>query len=162
MTLFKRSGGYYLFWTGFVYFCLGTYSIFVNNFISTSVLQILWIASLAFPFTYPPFGRWLNMSIDWDQKMFGKWFGKKEETPSNVVPFPEPKAVPKMPEVKPPKEDKPAHTYYRLGFTSDNRVSFQMGYSEITMNAEGIDNLIKQLEVFRDQIKEQDYDESSE
>lgn len=79
-------------------------------------------------------------------------FGKKDKTPSNVVPFPESKTVPY---IDPPKEpEKPAVTYYRLGITDNGRVSFQMGYSEITMNADGIDNMIKQLQVFRDQIRE--------
>lgn len=91
------------------------------------------------------------------------WF-KNKKVPSNVVPFPakgpqgpQGYIVPPVPEVTPPKEEKPAHTYYRLGITSDNRVSLAMGYSEITMNAAGIDNLIKQLEVFREQISS-DYD----
>jgi hypothetical protein len=70
------------------------------------------------------------------------------EDMSKVVPFPELKAVP-------PKEEKPAMTYYRLGMTNNNRVSFAMGYSEITLNAGGIDNLIKQLELFRDQLQEE-------
>jgi hypothetical protein len=39
--------------------------------------------------------------------------------------------------------------------TNNNRVSFAMGYSEITLNAGGIDNLIKQLELFRDQLQEE-------
>ncbi len=78
------------------------------------------------------------------------------EDMKKVIPFPEaPKSYPPMPEVKPPAEEKkPAQTYYRLGFTDDNRVSFQMGYSEITMNKQGVDNLIKQLAVFRDQLAE--------
>lgn len=59
--------------------------------------------------------------------------------------------VPDVPEVK---DKPPATTYYRIGFTSDNRVSLQMGYSEITMNKTGIENLIQQLAVFRDQIPE--------
>lgn len=78
------------------------------------------------------------------------WFKKKDA--GNVIKFPEPKAVPY---VEPPKEpEKPATTYYRLGITNNSRVSFQMGYSEITMNADGVNNMIKQLEVFRDQIME--------
>ncbi len=85
------------------------------------------------------------------------WFKKKDKAPTNVVPFPEPKSVPAMPKVEPPPEpEKPSTVYYRLGMASDNRVSLQVGYSEITMNALGIENLIKQLELFRDQIKGRD------
>lgn len=56
------------------------------------------------------------------------------------------------------KKEKQAVTYYRLGLTDNNRVSLQMGYSEITMNADGINNLIKQLELFRDQLMEEKHE----
>jgi hypothetical protein len=78
------------------------------------------------------------------------WFKKREYT--NVVKFPEPKSVPYIDPL--PEPEKPATTYYRLGITDTSRVSFQMGYSEITMNADGVDNMIRQLQVFRDQIRE--------
>ena len=68
MKLFGRTGGYYLFWTGVVYLLAGMYNIFVQRFDDVGVLQILWIAALVFPFTYPPFGRWLNLDVTWDQK----------------------------------------------------------------------------------------------
>jgi hypothetical protein len=79
------------------------------------------------------------------------WFNK-DKTPSNVVPFPEPKDYPKMPYIEPPEEKHT--TYYRLGVTSDNRVNFQVGYSELTMNKTGVQKLIEQLQVFRDQLAE--------
>jgi hypothetical protein len=83
------------------------------------------------------------------------WFKKDKQ--DNVIKFPTP--VPTNPYIEPKKEE-PAVTYYRLGITNNGRVSFQMGYSEITMNADGINNMIKQLETFRDQILE--YEESDE
>ena len=77
---------------------------------------------------------------------------EREEEYNNVVKFPKPEAVPY---IEPPKEpEKPVTTFYRLGITNNSRVSFQMGYSEITMNADGVDNMIRQLQVFRDQIRE--------
>ena len=85
------------------------------------------------------------------------WF--KKDKADNVIPFPDAKSVPPMPYVEPPKEDKPAITFYRLGVTNNNRVSLQMGYSEITMNAAGVNNLIRQLELFRDQLSEEEADE---
>lgn len=78
---------------------------------------------------------------------------KKNANPSNIVPFPEPKIVPEKEEYIQPK--KPSQTHYRLGLTDDNRVSFLMGYTEITMNATGVDQLIAQLEFFRDQLWEE-------
>ena len=82
--------------------------------------------------------------------MIFDWFKKRDY--SNVVKFPESKAVPYI--EPPPEPEKPAVTYYRLGITNNSRVSFQMGYSEITMNADGVDNMIRQLQVFRDQVRE--------
>lgn len=61
-----------------------------------------------------------------------------------------------------PSSEKPAVTYYRLGLTDNNRVSLQMGYSEITMSAAGVDNLIKQLELFRNQLDPSDIDKTEE
>ena len=157
MKLFGRTGGYYLFWTGAVYLIVGIASAFFFKEFPKEIIQIAWISVLALPFTYPPLGRYFNLDIEWDRKMFD-WFKSREERAKdydNVVKFPKPEAVPY---VAPPAEpEKPATTYYRLGITNNSRVSFQMGYSEITMNAEGIDNMIKQLEVFRDQIREYEH-----
>jgi len=84
------------------------------------------------------------------------WFGSKNKESNNVYPFPE-----KKNDYVSPKEEKekPATTFYRLGLTDNNRVSFQMGYSEITMNKEGVDNLIKQLILFRDQLSIEELDD---
>lgn len=80
------------------------------------------------------------------------WFKGKKEQDSNVVPFPELKAAPPlMPEV-----EEPATVFYRIGVTDKNRLSFQMGYSEITMTKQGVQNLIEQLQVFRDQLRSED------
>lgn len=89
------------------------------------------------------------------------WFKNKDNSPGNVVPFPESKAVPPMPEVKPPKEE-PATVFYRLGITNNNRVSFQMGYSEITMNALGVDNMIKLLEAHKSLLVEDEEEDNNE
>ncbi len=65
-----------------------------------------------------------------------------------------------MPYVVPPepKKEEPTTVYYRLGVAGKNRVSLQMGYSEITMNSAGVQNLIDQLEVFKSQISDQEDD----
>lgn len=84
------------------------------------------------------------------------WFKKRDYT--NVVKFPEqPKAVPYI-----EPTEKPAVTYYRLGITDNSRVSLAMGYSEITMNVAGVNNMIKQLELFRDQIAEYEEDDNAD
>ena len=93
----------------------------------------------------PKYPTWSDVPPPSDMEKIGNDMHK-------VIPFP----VPSVPEVEPPKEEKPAITYYRLGITNTNRVSFAMGFTEITLNAGGIDNLIKQLELFRDQLQEED------
>lgn len=75
---------------------------------------------------------------------------------SNVYNLPKPKAVPPMPEVEPPKKDSEAKIFYRLGLTDNNRVAFSMGYSEITMNKEGCQQMIDQIAFFQSQLYEED------
>jgi len=75
------------------------------------------------------------------------WFKKREYT--NVIKFPEPV---KTPYIEPPEKEQ---EYYSIGVTSENRITFKTGISTLTMNREGVENLIQQLVVFRDQIKEE-------
>ena len=155
MKLFARSGGHWLFWSGFTYVSLTAVVAFSPYSDYTMCVQLVWLVMVALPLMCNPLARWLNMR---ENHMFDLF--KKNKMPKNVVPFPAPQAVPK---VEPPKEpEKPATTYYRLGITNNGRVSFQMGYSEITMNAGGIDNMIAQLECFRDQILKYENDKEEE
>jgi len=77
------------------------------------------------------------------------WFKKTDY--SNVVKFPEQIKVP-TPYTEPPNKEQ---EYYSIGVTSENRITFKTGISTLTMNREGVENLIQQLSVFRDQIKEE-------
>lgn len=79
---------------------------------------------------------------NWLNKIFGS------SKPDQTVPMPS-KLASELPE--PPKQKNPI-TYYSIGVVENHRVSFQMGYAEITLNRQGLDNLIRQLEVFRDQL----------
>ena len=155
MKLFGRTGGYYMFWSGFLYLAVGMYCIFVNDFVPVWLAQIAWITILILPFAIPPFGRWLNMNITWDKNMFNLFGKKDKEENSNVYNLPSSKSVPPVPQVEPPKKEEPAKIYYRLGLTDNNRVAFSMGYSEITMNAAGCQQMIDQLTFFQSQL----YDE---
>lgn len=69
---------------------------------------------------------------------------------NKVIPFPELKSVPE------PEPEKPAKTYYRLGLTDNNRVSFQMGYTEITMSRAGCRQLIDQITFFMNHLDEEE------
>ena len=67
MKLFGRTGGYWLFWTGFIYFILGMVDIFVLKEQDYTVpLQILWILVMAAPLVIKPLARWLNMKTFWE------------------------------------------------------------------------------------------------
>lgn len=76
------------------------------------------------------------------------WFKKREY--SNVVPFPEPKAVPY--DEPPVPEEKDPTIHYTIGHTDDNRVSFRVGYATLTMNHVGVQMLIDQLELYKNQL----------
>jgi hypothetical protein len=148
MKLFERSGAHWLFWWSFVYFIVGMLGLFVFKVDFFPLTQILWLSIIALPLTYNPLARWLNMK---ENTMFD-WFKSREERKAeynNVVPFPE---VPKTPYIVPPTPKKEAETYYSIGITDDNRMSLKMGYSTLTMNREGCQNLIDQLTVFMNQL----------
>jgi hypothetical protein len=70
---------------------------------------------------------------------------------SKVIPFPALKAAPE-PE---PEPEQPAKIFYRLGLTDNNRLAFSMSYGEVTMNRDGVERLIAQLEFYRDQLDEE-------
>jgi hypothetical protein len=91
---------------------------------------------------------------------FFNWFGRGDK-PDNVVEFPTPRVVPPMPYIVPPEPEveKPARVFYRLGVTDKNRVALSMGVTEITMTKAGVENLIQQLQVFRDQLQDEEQDE---
>ena len=68
----------------------------------------------------------------------------------------------KFPELKPvepidppaPKEKDPA-IHYTIGHTDDNRVAFRLGYSTLMMNYQGVQTLIDQLELYQDQLHQE-------
>lgn len=86
---------------------------------------------------------------------FLAWLGLKkmvdDTDPKNVIKFPELKTIPPV-----PVPEKPATIFYRFGVTDNNRVSFQMGYSEITMNKGGCQSLIDQLTFFMNQLADEE------
>jgi hypothetical protein len=147
MELFGRSSGYYLFWTGFVYFWVGMYFAF-THYALPEIATLGFVLALSVPLWCPPVARHFNM-----EPLMFDWFKKKEY--SNVVKFPEPKAVPDTPYITPPEPEKPAKIFYRIGVTDNNRVAFSMGMSEITMTKLGCQQMIEQLEVFMNQLPDE-------
>lgn len=84
------------------------------------------------------------------------WFKNKDKEQTNVVQFPElKKSPPPMPEVSPPK-DPAGRAHYKLGLTDNNRVIFQMGYNEISMNKYGCQQMIDQLTFYMDRLHDEE------
>jgi hypothetical protein len=155
MKLFGRTGGYYLFWTGFVYFWVGMYLAFTHA-ARPEIATTVWVCILALPFAVPPVGRYFNLDVEWDRKMFD-WFKSREERKAeyaNVVPFPELKSVAPV-EPPAPKEKEP-EIHYTIGHTSDNRIAFRLGHTTLTMNYIGVQQLIEQLELYQSQLSTSD------
>ena len=154
--IFDRTGGHWLFWMSAIYLATGLYCALYYKEIPTALIQVVWLLAIAMPFYFPPLGRWLNMSVDWDKNMFDFFRNKTskdspDDAKDNVYTLPKLVETPKPA----PKKEEPAKIFYRLGLTDNNRVAFQMGYSEITMSAQGCQQMIDQLEFFKSQL----YDE---
>jgi hypothetical protein len=85
-------------------------------------------------------------------------FKKMVDDGAEVLEFPKPKAVPKVPEAKQPETPKEevSTVYYWLGLTDTNRVSFNMPYREITMSKQGVQQMIDQLAFYQSQLYDED------
>ena len=80
------------------------------------------------------------------------WFKKFDY--NNVVKFPAP--VPYVESVAPEPPAKEPVTYYSLGLTDNNRISFKMGHSTITMNRAGAQAMINLLTTAMNQLTDED------
>ena len=149
--IWQPSGGYWLFYWSAIYLAVGMYSIFIEKIAPFELIQVVWLCIIALPLVCNPLARRLNMK---ENHMIKDLFYKKPVS-NNIVPFPEPKGVPNVPYVEPPEPKKDPKTYYTFGVTDDNRVSFTMGYTTLTMTATGVQNLIDQLEFFKSQLSEE-------
>jgi len=145
MKWFERTGGYWLFWWSAVYFVIGMLDLFVLKTDLFPLTQLAWLCIIALPLVCNPLARWLNMK---ENTMFDLF--KKNKMPANVVPFPAPRAVAPVEPPAPPEKD--PTTYYSIGHTDDNRVTLRMGYTTLTMNSAGVQNLIDQLELYQSQL----------
>ena len=80
--------------------------------------------------------------------MIFDFFTKK---PSNILPFPETKTPYIAPTEKTPE------AIYNIGVTAEGKyMTFNMGYSTLTMTRKGCEDLIAQLEVFKNQLKDEE------
>jgi hypothetical protein len=73
------------------------------------------------------------------------------EDVNKVIQCPELKAAPEPA----PEPEQPAKIFYRLGLTDNNRVAFSLSYGEVTMNRDGVQRLIDQLEFYKSQLEDE-------
>lgn len=64
--LWQSTGGYYLFWTTFVYFWVAMYNLFVDQFCATELIQVVWIVAISLPLWIRPLARRLNVKCVWE------------------------------------------------------------------------------------------------
>jgi hypothetical protein len=81
------------------------------------------------------------------------WF--KKPNYDNVVKFPVPIQAPINPYIEQPKAEE---VHYSIGITSEDRIALKIGYTTLTMNKVGCEDLIEQLEVFVKQLKQKEED----
>jgi hypothetical protein len=87
-----------------------------------------------------------------------EWF--KKPGYSNVLPFPESKVSPTSPYIKPPEKSTPDEIY-SIGVTGEGtHMTFRVGYTTLTMTKLGCEQLIEQLELFKNQLQDHGQKES--
>jgi len=75
----------------------------------------------------------------------GRWLGKRRDykMPEVTTPY-----------IDPPSQEKEAVTIYSIGVTDQGtHMTFIMGHTTLTMTKIGCEQLIEQLEVFKNQLK---------
>jgi hypothetical protein len=149
MKLFGRTGGYYLFWTGAVYLVTGVTCALFFREVRLEFLQIIWLATLALPFTYPPLGRYFNLDVEWDKNMFWRKRQIADKVAKDIGDFPE---TPEVPVVNEP-EDKfdNSDATYTIGRNNAGntqlRIKLEYGSTTLTMGPEAVVDMIEQLSV---------------
>lgn len=150
MKWFGRTGGYYLFWTGFVYLVTGITCAFYFKVVEPVYVQAVWMLVLCMPFMFPPLGRYFNLDIEWDRKMFG-WRKKQiaEQVNKDIGDLPD---TVETPEVEEPKDTFDAtESTYTIGKNKSGNTQLRMklehGSATLTLAPDAVVDLIEQLAV---------------
>jgi hypothetical protein len=153
MKLFGRTGGYYLFWSGFAYFVASIICITWFKDVPPHLVTLTWIIVMMLPLVVPPIGNYFNIqpfygeNNMWRKREIGDNVSKDiEET--NVVKFPE--AKPDLKVVEQPKDTLDvSRPPYTIGINNAGNVQFSMrtdyGHTTLTMNDDGVIGLIEDL-----------------
>jgi hypothetical protein len=153
MKLFGRTGGYYLFWSGFLYIVASIICINMFPGLPQVFVQLGWVTALMLPLTVPQIGRYFNMptlgDVMWRKREIGDKVANDIED-ANVLQFPEVKKIPPMPTVAPPTNELDvAQPPYTIGKNDSGNIQFRMrtdyGSTWLTMNDEGVISLIEDL-----------------
>lgn len=150
MKLFGRTSGYYLFWTGFLYFLVGLVCAFWYKEIPVHYVTMSWLVVLSLPLVVPQIGKYFNMrplygeDNMWRKREIEDAVSKDIENP-NVVKFP---AVrPELRAVEPDLDT--SYSPYTIGTNSAGNVQFTVrhdyGSTTLTMTDEGVISLIEDL-----------------
>jgi hypothetical protein len=158
MKLFGRTGGYYLFWSGFAYFVASIICITWFKEIEPQFVTLAWIIVMMLPLVVPQIGRYFNMqpffgeNSMWRKREIGDRVSKDIDD-TNVLKFPDPKALPRLKAVEPSESELDAsRSPYTIGINHSGNIQFNMrtdyGTTTLTMNEQGVIDLIEDLAHF--------------
>ena len=156
MKWFGRTGGYYLFWTGFVYLVVGITCAFYFKAVEPGYVQAVWLLVLALPFAVPPLGRYFNLDVEWDKNMFWRKRQIAEQVAKDIGDLPE-TPVAETPVAETPAVEEPKETFdhseatYTVGKNKSGNTQLRMklehGSASLTMAPDAVVELIEQLAV---------------
>lgn len=138
MKWFGRTSGYYVFWTGFVYFWVGTLLAFTHSGL-TQYATLGFIFALMIPLVCPPIARHFNM----EPVMFDLFRKPKYPDIEEVETMKTP-----PPPVNPPKVNSD-EANYTIGVnevgSTQLRIRLDYGSATLTMTDQGVIDLIEDL-----------------
>jgi hypothetical protein len=148
MKWFGRSPGYWLFWTGAIYFIISiAHLTWFKDSIPQGTITLAWLIFLSLPLFIPSLRRYLNMAPVFGSNKKETEMSKEDNETNDgakVLKFPEP---PKLRALEP--EIDTSRSPYTIGINPAGNVQFVMkndyGTSIITMNDQGVVELIEDL-----------------
>ncbi len=145
MKWFGRSPGYWLFWTGAIYFIISmAHLTWFKDSVPQGAITLTWLIFLSLPLVVPQLRRYLNMAPLFEKEESVSKEDKDTNEGTKVLKFPEP---PKLKAVEP--ELDVSRAPYSLGINDAGNIQFSMkndyGTTTLTMTDEGVVGLIEDL-----------------
>jgi hypothetical protein len=148
MKWFGRSPGYWLFWTGAIYFIISmAHLTWFKESVPQGIITLAWLILLSMPLFIPHLARYLNMApVFGSSKKETEMSKEDNESTNNVLKFPEP---PKLRAVEPDNDIDTSSSPYTIGVNGAGNVQLAVkndyGTTIITMNDEGVITMIEDL-----------------